>query len=310
MDCPCQGRNGGPPVTLRQSVTVEAPAKINLGLEILGKRFDGFHEIRTVMVMLQLADTLRVFTGPPSGTELPEIPAETNLVTAALAAYRQAVPRSAELGWSIEKRIPVAAGLGGASSNAAAALLAANELSGNALSLEAMSELAGTLGSDVPFFLGGPTALASGRGTALESLPPVDQPVMLLVPGCTISEKTRTLYSMIIPDDMTDGSRSERVRRAVEHHTIPAEGDLANAFSRPLTILVPDVLGLHGALAACGVDRFGLSGAGPAHYVIGRDACKALSANAAADRRLDMFETITTRTRMTPLVARSSTSSA
>lgn len=298
-------------MTFRQIVTIEAPAKINLGLEILERRPDGFHEIRTVMVMLQLADTLRVYAGGPlSGTELPDIPAETNLVTAALAAFRQAVPGSPKLGWSIEKRIPVAAGLGGASSNAAAALLAANELSGNALCREAMSELAGTLGSDITFFLGGPAAFASGRGTELESLPPVDQPVTLLLPGWTIAEKTRTLYSMIGLGDMTDGSRSMGARRAVEDHSIPAMVDLANAFSRPLSILVPDVLELQRALAASGVDRFGLSGAGPTHYVIGRNACDALSARAPLGSRFEGVETIGTHTRTTPLIARSSISRA
>ncbi|MDQ3443601.1 MAG: hypothetical protein M3490_08345 [Chloroflexota bacterium] len=295
-------------MTSRQVVTIEAPAKINLGLEILGKRPDGFHEIRTVMVMLELADTLRVYSGgPPSGTELPDVPAETNLVTAALTAFRQAVPGSPELGWSIEKRIPVAAGLGGASSNAAAALLAANELAGHALPREAMFDLAGSLGTDITFFLGGPAALASGRGTELESLSPVDQPVTLLLPGSSIPAKTRTLYSMINPVDMTDGLRSGRSRRAVDDHSIPAMSDLTNAFSRPLSILVPGVLELQRALADSGVDRFGLSGAGPTHYVIGGDACDALSARAPEDRRFDMFEIISTRTRLTPLIPHSST---
>jgi len=287
-------------------VTIEAPAKINLGLEIIEKRPDGYHEIRTVMVMLQLSDTLRVYAdGPPSGTDLPTIPAETNLVTAALAAFRQAVPGSPELGWTIAKRIPVAAGLGGASSNAAAALLAANELAGHALSRDAMYDLAGMLGSDITFFLEGPAAFACGRGTELESLPPVDQPVTLLLHGCTIAEKTLTLYSMITPDDMTDGSRSGRARRAVEDDSIPTSPDLANAFSRPLSILVPDVLELQKEISAIGIDRFGLSGAGPTHYVIGRDSCEALTAKTPKDRRFGPFTTISTRTRMTPLAVRS-----
>ncbi len=294
-------------MTVRHVVTIETPAKINLGLEILGKRPDGFHEIRSVMTMLDLSDTLEVYAGGRlTGTELPYIPVDTNLIAKALVAYRHAVPGSPKLGWSITKRIPVAAGLGGASSNAAAALLAANELSGYPLSREILADLAATLGSDVPFFLGSSAAFASGRGTDLAPLSPIDEPVMLLLPTSSIAEKTRTLYSMIVPGDFSDGSRSERVLQAVENHITPALPDLANAFSRPLSSLVPEVRTLMGALAQGGAGRFGLSGAGPAHYVIGKDACEALSAYGLENRRLDLFETIHTRTRLTPLVVQPS----
>lgn len=294
-------------MTSRYIVMVEAPAKINLGLEILGKHPDGFHEIRSVMTMLHLSDTLHVYAGGPlTGTELPQIPADTNLIAKALDTYRRAVPGSPELGWSIIKRIPVAAGLGGASSNAGAALLAANELSGNPLSRAALVDLAATLGSDVPFFLGSSAAFASGRGTDLSPLSPIDEPVMLLLPRSLIAEKTRTLYSMIAAGDISDGSRSERVRQAVENHVTPALPDLANAFSRPLSTLVPDVSTLTDALSQCGAVRFGLSGAGPAHYVIGKDACEALSAYKLENRRLDLIETILTRTRLTPITVQQS----
>jgi len=294
-------------MTVRHLVTIEAPAKINLGLEILGKRPDGFHEIRSVMTMLDLSDTLEVYVGDPlTGSELPNIPADTNLITKALEAYRHAVPGSPKLGWSITKRIPVAAGLGGASSNAAAALLAANELSGDPLSRAALVDLAAKLGSDVPFFLGSSAAFASGRGTNLATLPPIDEPVMLLLPRSSIAEKTRTLYSMIAPGDISDGSRSERIHQAVENQAIPALPDLANAFSRPLSSLVPDVGTLMEALVQSGAGRFGLSGAGPAHYVIGKDACEALSAYRLENRRLDLFEIIQTCTRLTPLAVQPS----
>ncbi len=294
-------------MTARNVVTVEAPAKINLGLEILGKRPDGFHEIRSVMTMLHLSDTLQVYAGGPlTSTELPNIPADTNLIAKALDMYRRAVPGSPELGWSITKRIPVAAGLGSASSNAAAALLAANALSGNPMSRNALADLAATLGSDVPFFLGTSAAFASGRGTDLAPLSPIDEPVTLLLPRSSITDKTRTLYSLIVPGDLSDGSRSERVHQAMERRVIPASTDLANAFSRPLSSLVPDVGTLMEAFSQSGAGRFGLSGAGPAHYVIGRDACEALSAYRLENHQLDLFETIETRTRLTPLVVQPS----
>lgn len=288
---------------IRQAVTVEAPAKINLGLEILGKRADGFHEIRSVMVMLQLSDSLRIFTGGPVEDDgLPAIPLEDNLIAKALAVYGQAVPESPDLGWSIVKRIPVAAGLGGASSDSAAALLAANHLSGNPLSREALAELAGTLGSDVPFFLGAPVALASGRGTDLAPMAAVDRPVTLLIPDLAIVEKTRTLYSMIAPGDMSDGTRVQRVCAALAEGRLPAQADLANAFSCPLSVLAPDTVRLRQALARRGIDRFGLSGAGPAHYVIGPTADRTPTVIEQEGPSLDSVKVIRTRTRLGPLV--------
>ncbi len=293
-------------MSYRQVVTIDAPAKINLGLEILGKRADGFHEIRSVMVMLQLADTLRVYTGGAiTGTELPYIQADTNLIALALAAFRQAVPGSPELGWAVDKRIPVAAGLGGASADAAAALIAANELSGNPLSWEELTDVGGTLGSDVAFFFGTPAAYASGRGTDLEPLPALDTPVTLLVPATRIDQKTRTLYSMIGPDDLTDGSRAARVRRAVEHLSIPELADLANAFRRPMSCLVPTIAGLETALVDNGIDHFGLSGAGPTLYVIGTDACEILASLDSAECGLESLTIIPTRTRLDPVTVRS-----
>ncbi|MBA2468617.1 MAG: 4-(cytidine 5'-diphospho)-2-C-methyl-D-erythritol kinase [Chloroflexia bacterium] len=289
-------------MTSGQGVSIEAPAKINLGLEIIRKRPDGFHEIRTVLVMLTLADTLHVYVDEDStGLALPNIPAEDNLISRALGAFRKAAPQSPTLGWSIEKRIPVAAGLGGASSDAAAALLAANELARNTLSRGELTDLADGLGSDVPFFLDGPAALASGRGTDLAALPAIDQPVILLVPTVSIPEKTRTLYSMIRPEDMSDGARSTDVKDALSDGRLPEMNDLANAFSRPLADLILGVAKLRRLLHESGVHAFGLSGAGPAHYVIGANACRTLESSGMLDVERDWLDVIRTRTRLTPL---------
>ncbi len=284
-----------------RSVTIEAPAKINLGLEILGKRPDGFHEIRSILVMLALADTVRVtFGNGGCGQELPGIPAEANLIARALGAFHRAVPSSPSMGGTVDKRIPAAAGLGGASSDAAAALLAANELAGMPLSPSELAGLAATLGSDIPFFLGSASAFVSGRGTDLAPLPGIAAPVTLLLPPATIARKTQTLYSLIGSADLTDGARTERGRGAVERGDLPTLTSLANAFSQPLARLVPESQNVLDTLPEHGVDRFGLSGAGPAHYVIGDTSCAVLERVLTTNRRFDAFCVIRTRTRSMP----------
>src|SRR5690606_26360313 len=109
-------------------VTLESPAKVNLGLEILGRRPDGYHEIRTVMARISLSDTLRVGARDCGLHNAPLAGVERNLVDLALDRFGNRVDRSAEMSWSLDKRIPVAGGLGRASSNAATALMAANRL--------------------------------------------------------------------------------------------------------------------------------------------------------------------------------------
>lgn len=162
---------------------VGAPAKLNLFLQVLAKRPDGFHEIETLMCPIDLADTLTFcprqdatldftweFAGPPHtpGTELP--PAADNLVVRALELVRRrhAVTQGAQV--HLIKRIPLEAGLAGGSSNAAAALVAANLGWKLGLAREELHALAAELGSDVPFFLHEGPAICRGRGERIEPL--------------------------------------------------------------------------------------------------------------------------------------------
>ena len=147
-----------------------SPCKVNLLLNILGKRPDGFHELETVMHPVGVFDTLN-FERKGNGITLscsdPELPVDgNNLIyrTAALFFDRARIKPGVEI--RLEKKVPVGGGLGGGSANAAVALLALNELHGNPIS--DLSELATQLGSDVPFFLQSRPALASGRGEKIE----------------------------------------------------------------------------------------------------------------------------------------------
>jgi 4-diphosphocytidyl-2-C-methyl-D-erythritol kinase len=251
-------------------IQIQAPAKINLGLEILGRRDDGYHEIRTVLAMLELADTLTVKVSQSSGGEdLDGLPAGENLVGRALDAFRKAVPSSPPVQWNLVKRIPAAAGLGGASSDAATALMAANALAGYPLTHTDLADIAGSLGSDTTFFLGPPFSLATGRGTEISPIPPLLSDVLLVVPREALAAKTATMYRELKPTDFTTGQRVTDIASSFLRSGIAlGTGEVVNAFSRPLVTLLPRVGQLQDALRNLGDFPYGLSGAGPAHFVL------------------------------------------
>ena len=173
-----------------------APAKLNLTLAVVGRREDGYHALHSVMVPLALGDALTVSEPPPGArqdslriTGLPLPPEPDNLVLRAIAAARAEVEAGPSgtpappLAVRLAKRIPVAAGLGGGSSDAAAAIEAALAAWGAVLAPGRKATLAATLGSDVPFFLAGGAALVTGRGEFVEPLPDIqgEAPAVLLV---------------------------------------------------------------------------------------------------------------------------------
>jgi 4-diphosphocytidyl-2-C-methyl-D-erythritol kinase len=185
---------------------VRALAKINLDLRVLGKRTDGYHELRTVFQTISLADAIELeFTpGRPSRIELEDdagIP--DNLVVRAAQAVFDAGRVRGRLKMRLAKRIPMGAGLGGGSSDAAAVLLALPVLAAKNLEPEALAGIAAGLGSDINFFLYGGTAVGIGRGTELFPLP--DAPSahgVLVAPGIHVSTAAayRALSPRLTPD--------------------------------------------------------------------------------------------------------------
>jgi len=169
------------------AVKLNAPAKINLSLSVLGKRPDGFHEIETVMARLDLADTLTLERDAPFGftctdATLPDD--DSNLVVRAAKLFFETAGLPPRGRVHLEKRIPHGAGLGGGSSDAAAILLGLNEAFGSPLTAQALHGLAAAVGSDVPFFLARGAAICRGRGERVE---PVELrealPLLLVKPG-------------------------------------------------------------------------------------------------------------------------------
>lgn len=171
--------------------TLEAPAKINISLKIRGKRPDGFHELETVMVPVSLCDTL-VFKEAEDfhfSTNQEDIPVdESNLVTRAVRIFEKKTGIRANLSIYLEKRIPHGAGLGGGSSDAAAALKALNDIYKTNVGLPELTQWAAELGSDVPFFLYDTICRCRGRGEIIE---PLDEkwnlPVLLVKPPFGVS---------------------------------------------------------------------------------------------------------------------------
>ena len=171
---------------MTQTISLVAPAKINLSLRILGKRADGFHELETLMVPIGLADTVEVSHGTGHGITLtcndPELPTGAeNLCVQAAEAFRVATGLDHGIAITLLKRIPHGAGLGGGSSDAAAVLKGLNELFDHPLVDEELHQISATLGSDVPFFLGSGPAWCRGRGEILETASAIPQRTLLLI---------------------------------------------------------------------------------------------------------------------------------
>lgn len=245
-----------------------SPAKINLGLRILGQRPDGYHAIETIFQLLDLYDWLTIQTQDEPTIVLtchpPTLPVnEENLVVRAARLLQQTgnIPSGANL--TLEKGIPIAAGLGGGSSNAAITLLALNLLWKLHFPLSTLHHLAIQLGSDVPFFLGGATALAKGRGEILSPLPsPPPLSGLLVNPGFGIS--AGWAYARFVGQSQaTDLSMASIIQALrVSDLTLLADS-LSNDLEPGVTAVYPVIRQMQEALRAAGAVVTFMSGSGP-----------------------------------------------
>lgn len=287
MSAPTAPTPGAPPPR-----RLLAPAKLNLGLEIVGRRPDGYHELVTIFQTIALHDELAIAPipswneaqAPPGAPPLtlaadPALGGEANLALRAARALATHVltargPRptahehSAAL--RLTKGIPVAAGLGGGSSDAAAALRGLRDFWRLGVPDDELAVLAARLGADVPFFLRGGTALAEGIGERLTPLPPLPHGwFVILTPALPLPpDKTRQLYAALVPADFGDGARTraqaERLRRG---ETLdPAL--FVNSFAGPLGRLFPALESWRRRFAAAGAPWTQPSGSGPTLYTM------------------------------------------
>ena len=252
-------------------LTARAFAKVNLTLEALSRRDDGYHNIASVVQTIDLCDELRFAPADRLTLECSEPSLETpdNLAfrAAILLKERTGHPGGAEI--VLDKRIPMAAGLGGGSSDAAATLIALNELWGLDLGREELMPLAASLGSDVPFFLIGGTAMMEGRGEALRRLPPMaESHLVLLVPPDEVPAKTATLYRRLTPSHYTDGSASAGLAATIEAGQPPDGGLLFNVFEAVAPQVFPSFEVHWRALGESGAGPVHLTGSGPTLFTL------------------------------------------
>ncbi|MDD4859671.1 MAG: 4-(cytidine 5'-diphospho)-2-C-methyl-D-erythritol kinase [Dehalococcoidales bacterium] len=260
-------------------LTISASAKLNLTLEVIGKRADGYHEIRSVMQTITLCDKL---TFKPHGkitieSNLPEWNAEASLVSKSAALLQKYANVSKGAAIELEKHIPLVAGLGGDSSDAAATLRGLNELWGMKLPVEKLRELAAQLGSDVPFFLSGGTALAEGRGEKLTALPsPPHRWVVLVVPRIPrLPNKTASLYASLKPNHFTDGQITRRLVAALKEGKDFDASLLFNTFENVAYTVFEGLKVYRDHIMKLGAKKVHLAGSGPALFTLLEDEAQA-----------------------------------
>ena len=253
-------------------LTIRVPAKVNLHLEVLGRRPDGYHEVRTLLQSIDLFDELAAEMAPEGVIELQVVPSgmvpvnDDNLVVRAARGLRM-LGGGGGARFTLTKRIPVGGGLGGGSADAAGALVLLNRLWELSLSPEDLHRSAATIGSDVPFFLHGGLALGVGRGDEMHPLPDLPElGVVIAVPDLQIS--TSEVYGRL-PSELTWARQEANVyafsaKLAEELRWETMFNDL-----QPIVVggwpVVADVLA---ALAATDPLRAAVSGSGAAAYAV------------------------------------------
>jgi len=260
-----------------RTLRLHAPAKVNLGLEIIGRRPDGYHDLVTIFQTVALCDELTLAPTPSGPIALAADPAlggADNLVLRAAGALAAHAGVATGATLTLTKHIPVAAGLGGGSSDAAATLRGLRDAWSLDLADDALARLATTLGADVPFFLRGGTALASGIGERLAPLPPLAPSwFVLLTPALPLPpDKTRQLYGALTPADFGDGTRTQAQAARLRRGEPLDPALLTNSFAGPLYRLLPALAAWRDRFLAAGATWVQPSGSGPTLYTIALSA--------------------------------------
>jgi 4-diphosphocytidyl-2-C-methyl-D-erythritol kinase len=267
---------------MRSELYIRAPAKVNLHLEILGRRADGFHEIRSLFQMVSLHDRLRLRLAGGAGetrvTGRFDFPSERNTITRAAALFRAETGVREGIEFEVEKNIPAGGGFGGGSSDAAAALAALQALFELKIPADRMRAIASEVGSDVPFFLGGPAALVEGRGERLGLLKArVDYALVAVI--STEGVSTPDAYRWIDEGWRHTRARGPSRRKLVRmYETWPvSEWRFFNSFDPAVFAKHPRLQGIRDAVLNAGALGCRLTGSGSGLIGIFSDAVSAES---------------------------------
>ena len=260
-------------------LTVLAPAKLNLTLEVLAKRPDGFHEIRSVIQTVNLCDSLhfQLSQNIEFKFNVPNLIPEESLVSKVASLLQEATGCAKGATIEINKRIPLLSGLGGDSSDAAATLRGLNKLWGLGLSPGELLELASRLGSDVAFFVYGGTALVKGRGEMVTPLPPLPHMwvVVMMPPVPRMPGKTAQLYASLRAGHYTGGQITDRLVALLTRGQEVTPSILFNVFD---DVAFDSFTGLgeywqH--FMKAGAQEVHLAGSGPALFTLVKDKVEA-----------------------------------
>ena len=267
---------------MKKSVRLPAFAKINLCLHVLGRRPDGYHELRTIFQAISLHDTLTVSLTPTRAaggsitleTNDPELPlGADNLVVRALHAIRAELDLRGSLHARLEKRIPVARGLGGGSSDAAAALIGALRLAKKKLPLDRLMAIAAGLGADVPFFLFGGRALAVNRGDEIYPLPDAPKRTVVVVSPKGIGVSTRDAYQWV-SQELTNRAKAPNIWGFCAL-CWSRSGALSNDFEKPVFDRHPRLGEIRAGLLQRGAADAALAGSGSAVFGVFQNPAQA-----------------------------------
>ncbi len=279
---------------------LKSPAKINLGLFVVRKREDGYHDIETLFQMVGLYDDL-IVESRTSGVSLQceggGIAADDdNLALRAARLLQERVPEARQQGCHIhlKKNIPAGAGLGGGSGNAALVLWALNRLWDLKMSRQDLQKLAAELGSDVPFFLASPAALGSGRGEILEPIEPIEKTNIIVVfPRLHVA--TAEVYRALNLDLTTPPKTISILLKFFSESDIPSLGEHLQNDLEPIVLeRFPEVRAVRDRLASMAPEGVLLSGSGSAVFALFRDRAQAESARAQLqDTEWDVYLTET-----------------
>lgn len=254
------------------------PAKLNLYLKVLGKRSDGYHELDTLMVPIGLCDDLLIQVEPGAGCQVdcpqqPELEGEDNLVFRAAHAYLDALGGGCSVRATLRKEIPIAAGLGGGSSDAASTLLGLQALLGNPLSHGELHRLALSLGADVPFFLQGRACRARGIGEVLVPVEHLD-PFWVVLCIAPFELSTRQVYENLKIPLTSGGSDDTGERSGWSYDELVT--NLKNELQSTSEIWQPEIAVVCADVHAAGADGVCMTGSGPTVFGLCRTQADAL----------------------------------